>query len=171
MIHSGNMMRTRQTDKDLKAAAGHVRYELMMLRASTRYLNSIKPCYAADRTLYNMAVESFLLHYRNLRAFVCPAIQSTRADDVIASDFTGAPNPEAFGDRRSLERDKERINKLLTHISYARAAYESSGDKKWPHQEMEARIDRAMEEFLARLGAERRGWFEAERVNVAQDKC
>ena len=93
-IHEAQMgkkrtIRSIQTDAVLEEAGRHVHYEIAMLIHSVDYyawVCSLPPSAATDKCK-NMAIESFLLHYRNLRGFLCPSIQTSWPDDVIASDF------------------------------------------------------------------------------------
>jgi hypothetical protein len=107
----------------------------------------------------NMALESFLLHFRNLRAFLCPSLQFPRRDDVIASDFLGARQAEDVARPGVLGRRKKKIDRLLAHISYSREGYVKRGAKAWPAPSMLAEMQSALREFLERLPTERRGWF------------
>jgi hypothetical protein len=84
------MARTSKTPAELEEAARHVGYEMRMLLFSSQHLEG---WYASPITVdeddANMVLESFLLHFRNLRTFLCPSTQKlTSPDDVIASDFT-----------------------------------------------------------------------------------
>lgn len=144
----------------LEAAARDIQYEFRMLQGAVAYIQSRSP---VSPLLKVYALESFLLHYRNLRAFLCPSLQLTRADDVIASDYLDKTEAEDIGAPSDLGIDQKRIDKLLAHISYTRAAYARSGDMKWCPQVMATRIETAMKEFLQRLPPDRRRWFEESR--------
>jgi len=81
-------------DATLEAAAAHVRFEIKMLFESSERLG---PWFESPRSLgeseATMAAESFLLHFRNLRAFLCPSLQNFSNDDVIGSDYLKDPVP------------------------------------------------------------------------------
>lgn len=147
----------------LEAAARDIQYEFRMLQEAVAYILSSAPVASPLRDEAAYALESFLLHYRNLRAFLCPSLQSIREDDVIASDYLDKTEAEDIGAPSDLGIDQKRIDQLLAHISYARAAYARSGDMKWCPQVMATRIETAMKEFLQRLPPERRRWFEESR--------
>lgn len=114
---------------------------------------------SAPVVIRNIAIEAFLLHYRNLRALLCPSLQKTSGDDVIASDFMDKSMPEDVGDPGVLGVDKDRIDKLLAHISYKRACYAASGEKGWMTVEMVRRIREGMKQLSCRLSPEQRTWF------------
>ena len=121
------MARTSKTPAELEEAARHVGYEMRMLLFSSQHLEG---WYASPITVdeddANMALESFLLHFRNLRTFLCPSTQKlTSPDDVIASDFTTGDGSEA-GDATSFVLEKQRIDKMLAHVSYTRGTYIAS---------------------------------------------
>jgi hypothetical protein len=57
-----------------------------------------------------MALEAFLMHYRNLRAFLCPNLQRVAEDDIIASDFLKEPAARDIVDASKFKLDKERLD-------------------------------------------------------------
>jgi len=123
--------RQARTCEELKVAATHVCYEWDMLVASADFLGSVFPWRASPETeRNNIALEAFLLHYRCLRAFLCPSLQSLYNDDVIASDFVDKVTPEDYGAPTELGIDKDRMDKMLAHISYGRATYEKNGNQR-----------------------------------------
>jgi len=150
--------RPLRQDKELEAAAGHITYEIRMLVESTRCLPYGFTSPAVDSTK-NMAIESFLLHFRNLRAFLCPNLQKWDDDDIVASDFWGSPRPEDVGDARVLVGRKKKIDRLLAHLSYSRQEYVDRGDKSWPDDEMVVDIRTGFQKFLQKLPPNRREWF------------
>jgi hypothetical protein len=153
-------MQTPRTEDELKNAASDVKYEIQMLRAAAKYVWSGISSPKGEET--DLFLEAFLLHYRNLCAFLCPNIQRTSSDDVIASDFfVDSREAKDVVDSSELGRDKARIDKLLSHISYSRAEYAAGGEKDWDTDEMKLRIERGIKEFLRCLPPERRAWFES----------
>ena len=122
-------MRPRMAEPKLDAAAEDVYYELeQMILAISR-----KP---TDAHLQNMLVEAFLVHYRNLRDFLFPTLdtlnmpagreqknpkaQKAALDTVIANDF--APQWQHHSaEYVGLDKDeRDRINRRIMHISYSR---------------------------------------------------
>ncbi len=148
--------RLPRTPIELQAAAADVRYEIkMMLYASERLTIVASPMQIPDD---NLALEAFLLHYRNLRAFLCPSLQALSQDDVIASDFFDRPTSEDLAKRIEFEPDKERLDKSLAHISYTRAQFAADGQKDWDVPTMKAQMLRALL-ILQTLPPDRRRWF------------
>ena len=106
-----------------------------------------------------MALESFLIHFRNLRSFLCPSLQVLGDDDVIASDFLGEQMPEDIGDSARLSVDKQRLDRMLSHVSYSREKYITSGDYEWRVADLTVIALDELEKFLAQLPAEKVPWF------------
>jgi hypothetical protein len=111
-------------------------------------------------------LESFLLHYRNLRDFLCPRLkeqdQAPSNDTVVASDFLDMEVPQNMADASVLGKDRTRINKMLAHISYQRAKYKRMGEDEWLVHTMCRKMVKGLQEFLKRLAAfapDRRAWF------------
>src|SRR5262245_37262534 len=111
------MQRKVQLDSDLKKAAGLVNYEIDMLVFSAEHLGGShsSPKAEPEDMEKNMAMEAFLLHFRNLRAFLCPKMQSLWDDDVIATDFL-KESSERNVVSAILPGEKDRIDKMLAHI-------------------------------------------------------
>lgn len=144
---------------ELKEAAGHVVYEVVTLLDASHFVGVSMTSPASEPTS-NIALESYLIHYRNLRDFLCPDLKVLHPSDVIASDYLDLENPAEFGSRTILEVDKLRINKLLAHITYERAQFEKDGNKSWPVAEMTERIADGFDAVLnSDLTNERRAWF------------
>lgn len=151
-------MRTVRSPQQLEAAARDVRYEYLMLLVSSQYLESGMSSPMDDLTK-NLALEAFLLHYRNLRSFLCPSLQPIKDDDVIASDFVDCARAEDIGNTDVLKADLQKINKLLAHLSYSRVEYKEAGDKSWDPDRMVAGIQSSFQVFIDRLPPQRRAWF------------
>jgi hypothetical protein len=95
---------------DLKAAAGHVAYEIetMLFAARGLWDGYTSPATPPEGRTYDVFLECFLLHYRNLRAFLCPSLQIVFDTDVLAWDFLlDKQEPLDQGDPVALGRDKE----------------------------------------------------------------
>jgi hypothetical protein len=117
----------------------------------------------------NMALESFLLHFRNLRAFLCPSLQTLGGDDVLASDFLGLYDGSDVGDPDQLKVDKVRLDKMLAHLTYSRPDYIEGGNHGWDSSVMLILIFSELQKFLVRLSEEQRAWFPtAESLNERQ---
>jgi hypothetical protein len=155
------MPRRSRTTEELRKAAVHVSYEIDMLGFSAEHLGGwhSSPMTNPVGNEKNMALESFLLHFRNLRAFLCPSSQ--RDDDVLASDFIGMYDGSDVADRDKLNVDKERLDKMLAHVSYSRPDYIEAGDHGWDSSVMLILILSELRKFLVRLPEQQRPWFPA----------
>jgi hypothetical protein len=156
-------------EEDLRQAARHVSYEIAMLVYSADHLSawqSSPPSPTGNEA--NMALESFLLHFRNLRAFLCPSLQACSADDVVASDFLGNDSPTDLSDRARLGVDKRRLDKLLAHLSYSRRDYIETGDYAWNIAGMLIAMLAELQRFLALLPPEQSCWLPSAASLAAQ---
>ena len=146
------MPKKRSTKRDLQAAAGHVSYEIEMLIFAGSELGGwhSSPMCPPEKAQANMALESFLLHFRNLRDFLCPPKNWTDGD-VFASHFLGKDELLAAGNRKILGRDKVRLDKMLVHLSYTRKSFIASGGHGWPVARMSIDILDEIEKFLVSL--------------------
>ena len=130
----GIELRPLRSESQLRNAARHVAYEIDMLLYTARSLGSLysSPPSGLSEPQQNVALESFLLHFRNLRAFLCPSLQATGVDDVIAGDFLHRSEAIDVGDAAALAADKQRLDRMLAHLSYSRDKYIAAGDAGWP---------------------------------------
>jgi len=84
-----------------------------------------------------LSLETRLLHTRNLIDFFEKTSRGTHRigneryenDDVLAQDFGFKAGKIGIN-----ERDRERLNKALAHITYERIRYRSGNDVDWPLQ-------------------------------------
>ncbi len=134
---------------------GALFYEVWMLNESAKIWSSTSPGAA-----HNMAIESFLVHFRNLRDFFYPPFEAwtdkRKTDDVIAFDYCDQWHAAAPDWRELAPCERDRINKLLAHISYSRTAL----GRDWPIREMLAAIRTSLSAFVTKLPTERQKWFE-----------
>jgi hypothetical protein len=147
----------------LPKVAEHVRYEIRLLIFSAEHVGGChaSPVVTPQGDEKNMALESFLLHFRNLRVFLCPSLQEGNVfpDDVLASDFTGKFDCSDVGDKTKFPpEEQKRLNKMLTHISYKRPDYEPR-DYQWDTSEMLIRMLDELQRFVGTLTQEQRSWF------------
>ena len=147
--------RTIQLDPDLRIAAHHVSYGIEMLVHTGFYLAGIysSSMVAPDGNDKRMALESFLLHFRTLRAFLCPSLQEYKTDDIIASDFLKEDQARDLGNSTALSLDQDPIEKMLAHLSYRRAPHE------WNVPKMLELMLGELEVFFAMLPPDTREWF------------
>ncbi len=146
-------MRSARTDEELKETAeGPIVYEVDMLQKCARVLSS-------PLNQENMVLESFLVHVRNLRAFLYDA--GTNPDDVVAGDFFPGPGQwEAIRPPmpKVIEDNRERLNKTLAHISYSRLKYKGPA-KEWPSQQIASELIAVVRVFLRKRPQGRSAWF------------
>jgi hypothetical protein len=163
MINYASKRRIR-SDAELRGAAQHVKYEIVMLVFSADHLEGghSSPATRPSGDPRNMALDSFLLHFRNLRAFLCPLLQKTSDDDVCAGDFLNEPAEKNLGNARRLAGDKVRLDKMLAHLSYSRDRYIETGEHMWHSPEMLITMMEELGGFLDLLSKERRAWFPEE---------
>ena len=143
----------------LKSAACTVEYEFHMLLVGCAALNNAPT--TAER---NLALEALLIHARNLRDFFAP---SGRNDDVLARDFVSQMPRIAMPYLRS-RTARNRLNRLLSHMSYSRPRL----GRSWDINQLAQEVEKAMRAFLTRLMEERPrrvAWFGAIRSILETD--
>jgi len=106
-----------------------------------------------------MALESFLLHFRNLRAFLCPSLQNNCSDDILASDFLEESEVFDVVDKTNFSREKVRLDKMLAHLSYTSEHYIETQAYDWPVPRMLVEVLEQLEVFVRMLSPEIRAWF------------
>lgn len=156
------MTRKIQTDEDLRQAAEHVTYEMDLLVFAGSHLGGYhsSPMTRPAGSEENVMLEAFLLHYRNLRAFLCPSLQRVSVDDILASDFLKRIDPIDIGDCHSLEgNNKVRLDRMLAHLSYRRGEFISSGQRGWHVQAMLADMLHEFNKFVKLLPLSLAVWF------------
>jgi hypothetical protein len=90
---------------ELQQHADHIRYELEMLVFTAIELGGghSSPKSPPDGIRKNVALESFLIHFRNLRDFLCPS-GFVDDNDLFASDFLGSDIPIDVANRDKVAR-------------------------------------------------------------------
>jgi hypothetical protein len=130
----------------LQEMAPHLGFEIERLRFVANHQNFM------DGSNHGAVLgESFLLHFRNLiDFFYTPGKYPT---DVVASHYTDSnsswtPNTPAW-----LKDDKERCNKLLSHLTYDRVTYAKNDELKWKRsfRDQAAHLLSEWDSFLASL--------------------
>lgn len=139
------MSRNRRTDEELKQIAGVLRYEKGMMFYTASCLASSKQ---TDHSLRNALLESFVIHARNLIAFIWSG--SSNSDDVLAEDFF--PNPQNWHSTRPemstlLSETKRRVNKLAAHLTYTRLSI-SGAQKVWRFIDIAKELQTVFELFV-----------------------
>ena len=170
--------------QNLEMIATHVKYEWKMLRWTSEWLRSEQsnptPPVNVDPPIPNpysigtgdnnpkcsAILESFLLHARNIRDFLCND-GSRHPDDVFASQFvqssdTWKKNRPPLGSY--LAQNRDRLNKMLAHISDDRLGYMAA--PKWQVATIFNELIAIWRAFVAALPPERSDWF---RDSVAEN--
>jgi hypothetical protein len=106
-----------------------------------------------------MALESFLLHFRNLRAFLCPSLQMVHRQDIVAGDFLLATEAKDIGEPLKLDIDTARLDEMLSHLSYLRAGHIAAGDHGWKVAEMTLVLLEEIKIFLGSIPNQRQAQF------------
>ena len=138
--------------KDCRATRGvaqKVCYEHSMLDWCAQQIALPK---SDDANQSHLMLEGFLLHARVLRDFLVKS-KSWRCDDVLAEHFLEEPVVCTWS---CLREHKERLDKLLAHLTYSRF----DPEKGWDVAKIHTEIDRAWQEFLDALPVRTQQWFE-----------
>lgn len=112
-----------------------------MVRATARALALAEQ--SGDLLLKNMALESFLVHARNIRDFFGTA---GKDDDVLVADFMRSPP----GVKMPLLRSKAirvRLNRRIAHLSFSRSRLKN----EWAVGRLLKEIDTTMSCFVEHL--------------------
>ena len=140
--------RPQRGDGALRTAARCMSYEYEMFLAASNLLISLNPSSTRPEVvvLRNVALESTLIHARNIRDFFS---SNGRTDDVLARDFV-TPLPRIAMTYLRKASTEQRINRLLAHPSYGRSRL----TKQWEIGTLRREITAAWNAFLGRLKQE-----------------
>jgi hypothetical protein len=159
------MPRPLRSEEELQKAARFLGYEVQQLCLSAvAFLNQT----FFGHPINNATLESFLVHYRNVRDFLYP--NGPRDDDIIGVDFLPDPSqwPFTLGDWKEVaDLEKERLDRALAHLSYSRIVYEEENKKGWPVKEMAVATIRLVKSYLGKVPAQRRGYFQLAEESTA----
>jgi hypothetical protein len=144
---------TRTLD-DLKVGVDAVKYELTSLINSSKAAQYLGKAKAAPgnteeqlwQVLSNCTLEAFLLHYRNLKAFLNNGKYS---DDVKAEHYSDTWCSKSIFAGETPDED-DRLNKLLAHISYSR----ENLTRDWALPKLEQQLCDTFREFLRQVRPE-----------------
>jgi len=127
--------------EQIPAALQAVFYEIETFLWTTRETYKIQ-CVSKHPDL----LESRLLHTRNLIHFFERQVKCRKDDDVLAEDYGFLPR------KIQISKDyRSRLNKSLSHITYARVAFKSQGKRPWPIKDTVLPLLDPCEEFLQHL--------------------
>ena len=102
---------------------------------------------------WNRALESALLHFRNLRAFFCGEGNHPQSD-VFATHYVTSWNMKK--DDPVFKATLQRINKRLAHLTIERLEVQSDRPEL---DEMSAAIEKLISKFKESLSPTKAGWF------------
>jgi hypothetical protein len=108
----------------------------------------------------SVLVECFLLHSRVLRDFLCRS--KHKIDDVTAADFVSGWSCPPVSDYYTLDRERERLDKALAHLTATRLQYDSSG-KEWDLVAIREELENIIRRFLNSLPTDKVAWFDGAR--------
>ncbi len=147
---------------DLHSVAVHLSYEVLAMREALGVWKR-----SQRDVVFRLALENFLLHARNLlNTFYEPRpLGEMGSDDLLARDFF---IPPATWERvrppsvpPTLTGVRERLNKLLAHLTYSRIGYalKDDPDWRWPCAEMASELEELIRSFMDNLPVENRDFF------------
>ena len=140
----GRMERKNPARKPRGARALHsglraLNYEWLAARSSAKLVRQARK--SNDNEIMNVALESLLIHGRNICEFFRA---SARKNDILAVDFLGRTPRVCL---TYLRKNMHRIHRRVAHLSYSRP-YMKRG---WDSERMIKEIDAALELFFERL--------------------
>jgi hypothetical protein len=150
-----------RTSGELRRAAVHFMWEFETMRESYAIWSG-----TPRGAIYRLSLESFLLHSRNLlnTFYEARQLHQVSEDDVLARDFFIPPatwekvRPEL---PPTLASVKERLNKLVSHLSYSRLDYAMNDalDWRWPCDAMSGELHGLTILFKTNLPEEHKAFF------------
>ena len=148
------------TDEQQKAMATHVRYEIVEFRNSIQSLVILKEA-GRRNSAWNRALESTLLHFRNLRAFFYGEGNHPKSD-VFAAHYVSSWNAKSGEDDPVFKVTHRPINQMLSHLTVERIDALS----EWPLEEVNAAIEKLILRFKESLSAAQAVWFQLDEPAV-----
>ena len=159
-------------DSKLERIKGDIQYEVDMIRFTLDEIQRIKEANASEEdntrkhyynSLENCISDAFLIYIRCLRDFFCGSRDSRKHNDAHAEDYVKEPE-KWHANRPNMDyiedhERKNKLDKLLAHLSYSRAEYAAKRDTQWDLRKMEKEILESWKFFLQCLPDERRKWF------------
>jgi hypothetical protein len=141
---------TRAKDQ-IHEGAKAIAYEAKMVFQ----ISELWPCRVLVHPIFSeLIIESFLVHYRNLREFLYPSDPSLC--DIVASDFSPATWVFVSSDwTEMVPEERARIGERLSLRSYSRHHFA----KRWPVSEMASAVLERFTQFLQTLPKEERSLF------------
>ncbi len=152
-----SVTRTRLlSDSELLAYSHeHLRYELWMFLRLGDLLPARYPENEQEKLVNNALIEAFVVHLRNLIAFLYP--DKVASLDIIAEDFFSDPDswelirPQIS---RSLVEARDRAHREIAHLTTARVSGRTA-KKVWPFSALIAELKVLMKLFVEHASSER----------------
>jgi hypothetical protein len=144
------------TDEELRDGAGYIFYELSTM-FHARTIQSIAAGKLQDgaadenamwRAMQCCAIESFLVHYRNLRDFLNNFSVGQDGDSLLARHYVITWTGD--GAWKADRGERLRLDKLLAHISFQR---DTPGPGSWDLEKMEQHVCRVFLAFVNQVPA------------------
>jgi hypothetical protein len=147
------------SDETLQQMVKHIKYEMHMLKESTYILKS-----EGNVHKRNIALESFVVHVRNLLYFFCYEYYEKKKlhkDDLLYSHYisNGWRSQEPPFE---LNKVKQKCDQQLAHITVKRLGYDVA-DKGWPCNELYCYLLECWKGFQDNLPERMRPWFQDKR--------
>jgi hypothetical protein len=138
-----------RSDQVLKEASGHLFYEYDMMRRTAKELELIlrerRTVENDDKVRHNAALESFLVHVRNLIVFLGWR-PSGHPSDVLAKHFVVGFTSNIPTDGWLAEL-YDAVCTRIVHLSYERANVDPY-KREWPINDIVAAVEKELERFL-----------------------
>jgi hypothetical protein len=150
-LNSKPEARPPRTKEQIQEGAKAIAYEAKMLFQ----ISELWTCRVLVHPIFSeLIIESFLVHFRNLREFLYPSNPSLC--DIIASDFSPAAWGFVSSDwTETVPEERARIDERLSLPSYSRHHL----TKRWPVQKMASAVLERLTQFLQTLPNEERSLF------------
>ena len=145
-----------QDEEKLKKIAEDTYYEVDMFFQTAYMLGRLAQLQAflliRWNVIGNSLLESFLLHFRNLRDFFYP--EKPHQYDVLAEHFLVNWNDKRPEMPETFSKLRDNVNKRVAHISYKRLEFLNERD--WPTQDMLNDVKKVWDSFYNGLTEDKR---------------
>ena len=145
-----NPPRPKKTIEELRKASDALHYDIWMFDEMVKSLSTQSP--QPGNPQYNVLVESFVQHMRNLIEFFYPT-GKVRPDTIIASDFFLTQNQWEKQIPPWLDNERTDAHKFLAHLTYDRM----KKDKRWDYPKISKYANEIIEEFREKVPPDRIG--------------
>lgn len=147
--NTGNKMRAKKSNDELKRVSEHLCYEIWMLNQTAKIGSPDNPI------INNCFIESFGIHARCVCNFLFNT--SGRKNYVLAIDFFDRPGEwrQYIKQKRSvLNMINRRVSEELVHLTYTRTRIKPE-EKEWKRARILRKVNALFKDFLERVPRER----------------